>query len=145
MKLSKNISFKEATRSQTAIRRGIDNSPSLEQLQAMQNVAEKVFQPVREYYGKPIRINSFLRVEELNLAIGGSKTSQHVKGEAIDIDTESDNEKLFNYIKDNLDFDQLINEYNYSWVHVSFKLHGENRKQVLKAIKHEGKTIYQNG
>jgi hypothetical protein len=146
-KISKHISYKEATRSNTAIRKGINNTPDGDQLIAMKLVAEKVFEPMREHFGKPIRINSFLRVSALNVAVGGSKSSQHCKGEAIDMDGLNGltNKEIFNYIKDNLDFDQLIWEYGTDkepdWVHVSYSANG-NRKQILKAIKGKGYVIW---
>lgn len=121
-KISKHITFKEATFSATAQRLGIKNQPTLDHLKAMITVAEKCFEPLREWYGKPLRINSFYRGKELNKAVKGSLTSQHCKGEAIDIDAGSisENKKIHDWIKDNLEFTQLINEYNYSWVHVSY-------------------------
>lgn len=120
--ISKHITFKEATFSATAQRLGIKNEPTLEHLKAMITVAEKCFEPLREWYGKPLRINSFYRGKELNKAVKGSLTSQHCKGEAIDIDAGSvtENKKIHDWIKANLEFTQLINEYNYSWVHVSY-------------------------
>jgi D-alanyl-D-alanine dipeptidase len=144
--LSKHITMKEATYSATGEAKGIDNSPTDEHLENMNLLAEKVFEPLREWYGKPIKINSFYRSKALNLAIPGSSlTSQHSYGQAMDIDTTSDNKKLFDYIKNNLDFDQLIwefgNESNPDWVHVSYKKTG-NRKQILKAIKQNGSTKY---
>jgi hypothetical protein len=130
--ISKHISIKEATQSNTAIRFGIKNNPNSIELEAMNLVANELFEPLREWYGKPIKINSFFRCEELNKKVGGSKTSGHVLGNSIDIDAGSieENKKLFNYIKDNLMFDQLINEYNFSWVHISYKKNA-NRKQIL--------------
>ena len=131
--------------SNTATRRNIDNNPNAEQLAAMKLVTAKVFQPVREWYGKPIRVNSFFRSPELNTRIDGSKTSQHCKGEAIDIDTSNDNKKLYDYIRDNLEYDQLIwefgNESNPDWIHVSFSKNG-NRKRQLLAKKVNGRTTY---
>jgi hypothetical protein len=148
-RISKHISYKEAIHSNTAIRKGINNEPDGDQLAAMKLVAEKVFEPVRVHYNVPIRINSFLRVSALNVAVGGSKSSQHCKGEAIDMDslrvTEVTNKDIFNYIKDNLDFDQLIWEYGTDkepdWVHVSYSANG-NRKQVLKAVRGKGYVLY---
>ena len=132
MIISDHISYKEATQSDTAIRMGINNKPDSDVLTAMEAVAKYCFEPLREWYGKPIRINSFYRSPELNKAVKGSKTSQHVLGEAIDIDAGSkeENEKLFNWAKANLVFDQLINEYDFSWVHISFSTKG-NRNQTL--------------
>jgi len=141
--VSKNITLKEATFSQTATNLGIDNTPNEEQLENMKLVAKACFQPLREWYGKPIRINSFFRSPILNKKIGGSKTSQHSEGKAIDISAgnKEENKKLFDWLKANVQFDQLINEFDYQWIHVSFNL-GKNRKQVLAAVKKDGKTVY---
>jgi len=145
--ISKNISYNEAIRSNTAKRRKIKNEPNNIQLAAMKLLAEKVFQPTREHFGEPIRINSFFRSVNLNKAIGGSRTSQHCTGEAIDLDGLNgvSNSDIFHYIKDNLEFDQLIWEFGTdkepNWVHVSFKK-GRNRKIVLKAIEN-GQPTYQ--
>ena len=130
--ISKHISFTEATHSPTAVKLGINNNPDKAQLEAMKLVAEKCFEPLRLWYGKPIKVNSFFRSDLLNRAVKGSLTSQHKKGEAIDLDAGSkeENKKLFEYIKNHLDFDQLLNEYNYSWVHVSYSKI-KNRKQIL--------------
>lgn len=130
--ISKHISFTEATHSPTAVKLGINNNPNEEQLKAMKLVAEKCFEPLRTWYNKPIKINSFFRSDLLNRAVKGSLTSQHKKGEAIDIDAGSkeENKKLFEYIKNHLDFDQVINEYDFSWVHVSYSK-TKNRKQIL--------------
>ena len=131
--ISKHISLKEATFSATAIRKNIDNIPTSEHLACMKLVAEKCFEPLREWYGKPIRINSFYRGSKLNKAVKGSLSSQHCKGEAIDMDAGSieENKKIFEWCKANLEFDQLINEYNFSWVHISYTEKKENRKQIL--------------
>jgi zinc D-Ala-D-Ala carboxypeptidase len=131
-RISNHISYIEATQSPTAERLGINNNPDKAQLEAMQLVAEKCFEPLRLWYGKPIKINSFFRSDLLNRAVKGALTSQHKKGEAIDLDAGSkeENKKLFDWIKANLDFDQVINEYNYSWVHVSYSK-TKNRKQIL--------------
>ena len=128
--ISKHISYKEATHSNTAIRFGIENIPNKEQLENMQLVAKACFEPVREWYGKPIRINSFFRCDILNKKVKGSKTSQHVQGKAIDIDAGSveENKKIHDWIKANVRFDQLIWEYGGAWIHVSFDL-GKNRNQ----------------
>ena len=130
--ISKHITFTEATHSPTAVKLGINNNPNETQLEAMKLVAEKCFEPLRLWYNKPIKINSFFRSDLLNRAVKGSLTSQHKKGEAIDIDAGSkeENKKLFEYIKNHLEFDQVINEYNYSWVHVSYSK-TKNRKQIL--------------
>ena len=148
MDISPHISYEEATYSDTAKRLGIDNIPNFEQLCKMVIVATKVFEPLRNYFGVPIHISSFFRTIELNKAIGGSKTSQHVLGEAIDIDADKygkiTNKQIFNFIKDNLEFDQLIWEFGTNdepnWVHVSFK-EGKNRHQVLKAYRDSNNHI----
>lgn len=151
--ISEHISYAEATTSETAIRKGIKNEPDDKQLQAMKTIAEKVFEPLRQYLslkrGKdsPIKINSFFRSEELNKAIGGSTTSQHSKGEAMDLSVnypDFNNKDLFHMIKERGAFDQLISEFPKdeipSWVHVSFAKN--NRMQVLKAISENGQTKY---
>jgi zinc D-Ala-D-Ala carboxypeptidase len=121
--ISKHITIEEATFSATALRAKIDNKPSETELEAMKYVAENLFEPLREWYGKPIKINSFFRNAKLNKLVKGSATSQHVKGEAIDISagTKEENKKLFDYVCANLNFDQCINEYDYTWVHISLK------------------------
>ena len=149
MRISKHISYKEATQSQTAARKGISNDPDAYQLQNMQLLAEKVFEPIREHFGVPIAINSFFRSQKLNKAIGGASGSQHTQGRAIDIDDTLggvSNKQMFEYIKNHLDFDQLIWEFgdnnNPAWVHVSYVSEIENRRRVLKASKKNGKTVY---
>ena len=146
--ISKNISYKAATKSDTAARRGIKNDPNEQELLNMKLLAENVFEPLRLHVNGPIIINSFFRSAELNKAIGGSSTSQHCKGEAMDIDDtlgNMSNADMFKYIKENLDFDQMIWEYgddkNPDWVHVSYKENG-NRKQILRCSKINGKTVY---
>ena len=147
MKLSENFTLAELTKSSTATRLGIDNTPTPEQLENLLELCNKVLQPLRDAIG-PIRISSGLRVPALNKAIGGSKTSQHcaINGAAADIDVE-DNKKVFDYIKDNIQFDQLIwefgNEKQPDWVHVSYH-YGKNRGQILRAVKKNGKTTYIN-
>lgn len=147
--ISENISFKEATFSNTAKRLKIKNEPLETHLTNMKTVAEKCFQPLREWAEHPIRVNSFYRCAELNTAIRGSINSQHCKGQAIDISSlgEKSNRELFEWIKENCDFDQMIWEFgddkNPAWVHVSYKSEG-NRKQVLRALKSKGRTTYIN-
>ena len=150
-KISKHITYKEATRSVTALRLGIENKPSEYELQNMELIAEKVFEPLREAVNGPIKINSFYRSEELNKAIGGSSRSQHCQGRAIDIDDfygYVSNAYMYYYIKDNLDFDQLIWEFgtdtNPDWVHVSYVDSDSNRKRCLLAYKENGKTKYKD-
>lgn len=131
--ISKYITYLEATTSQTATRKGIVNTPGDKELINMQLVGIRVFDVVRDHFKTPLRVSSFYRSLLLNNSIGGARTSQHVKGQAIDIQGTGDvtNKMIFDYIKDNLDFDQLINEYNYSWVHVSYVSKEKNRKQIL--------------
>lgn len=130
MKISEHISYDEAVLSPTAIRNGIDNMPNEQQLHNMKMVAENCFEPLRKMYGKPIKVNSFFRSEKLNQLVKGQKGSQHTKGQAIDITggNRVENKKLFELAK-TLDFDQLINEYDFSWVHISYST--KNRKQIL--------------
>ena len=125
--ISKHISYKESVRSSTATRLDIDNTPSDYHISNMQVIAENIFEPLRKWVGGPIRINSFFRSVNLNKAIGGSSKSQHCEGRAIDIDDtfgHKTNAEVYNYIKENLDFDQMIWEFgddeNPDWVHVSY-------------------------
>lgn len=149
MKLTENLSLAEVTKSATAIRMGIANTPSATHLIALKEVSKNIFQPCREHFGKPLAVTSGYRSEALNEAINGSKTSQHSKGEALDLDADVfggfSNAELFNYIKDHLDFDQLIWEFgnnnNPAWVHCSYKTRG-NRNEVLIAIKTNNQTTY---
>jgi hypothetical protein len=133
--ISEHISLEEATKSVTAIRNGIDNTPSLEVAKSMILVATKCFEPLRKWYGKPIRINSFFRSWELNKLVGGSLTSGHVLGNSIDMDAGEDNKKIFDWCKDNLEFTQLIWEYgtdvNPDWVHISYDKNNL-KKQILR-------------
>jgi zinc D-Ala-D-Ala carboxypeptidase len=152
MQISKHLSLAEVSRSETAKRKGINNTPSGEHLENFKKLAENIFEPIREHFGVPIHISSGYRSKELNSAIGGSATSQHCSGEAIDIDMDGSasgvtNAQVFNFIKDNLQFDQLIWEFgsdsNPDWVHVSYETTGKQRKQILKAVKSNGKTAYE--
>lgn len=151
MQLSKNLSLTEMTISAEAKRKGINNTPKEDHLSNMKKLALNVFQPIRDHFNAPIHISSGYRSLALNREIGGSITSQHCSGEAIDIDMDGSNitnAQIFNWIKDNLVFDQLIWEFgtdtNPSWVHVSYESTGKQRKQILKAIKKNGKTSYIN-
>lgn len=128
----KYFTIEEMTKSSTATAKGIDNTPTKEVEDNLIKLIEAILDPLREWYGKPIRVNSGYRCEALNSAIGGAKNSQHTTGMAADIDAGSveENKKLFDYIKDNLEFDQLIDEKHLSWVHVSYH-ENNNRKQVL--------------
>jgi hypothetical protein len=150
MQLSKNLSLVEVTRSDSAKRFGISNMPTPEHIENFKKLAENIFQPIRDHFSKPIHISSGYRSLALNKVIKGSSlTSQHCSGEAIDIDmdgTDITNAQIFNYIKDNLNFDQLIwefgNKINPDWVHVSYESTGKQRKQILRAVKSAGKTSY---
>ena len=147
--ISKHISYKEGVYSTTAIRKGINNDPNNDQLKNMQLIADEVFEPLRSYVDGPIKINSFFRSPELNTAIGGSSKSQHCKGQAIDIDDtfgRMTNAEMYHWIKENLDFDQMIWEFgdddNPNWVHISYVSPEKNRNRCLKAYKKNGKTKY---
>lgn len=123
----------EFTASATARELDIDNTPSKEAIENIEALVSKVLDPLREAFGKPVYVRSGYRSVDLNMAVGGVKNSQHLKGEAADITANSreDNQWLFEYIRDNLPFDQLIDEYNYSWVHVSVKADGCNRREII--------------
>jgi hypothetical protein len=145
MKLSAHFALGEFTRSESAKREGLDNTPTAEHLENLKTLCEKVLEPIRLKYGS-INISSGYRGKMLNHFIGGSVSSDHCLGRAADIDMDDigtgvTNKEIFCYIKDNLEFDQLINEFNYSWVHVGYR-QGANRKQVLDAVKEGGKTVY---
>jgi len=150
MKLSKNFSLSELTKSQTATRKGISNEPSTEHVENLIHLAEAVLQPVREHFGKPVMISSGYRSPALCEAIGSSSKSQHARGEAADFEIHGvDNKELATWISNNTEFDQLILEFynegdpNSGWVHCS-AVTGEPRKQVLRASKVEGRTKYEN-
>jgi hypothetical protein len=149
--VSAHLSLDECTKSDTAKRRGINNTPPTKALNNLKLLAQKVFEPIRLHFGVPIYITSAYRSPELNKAIGGSSTSQHMYGEAMDIDMDGRGSKvtnadIFNYIKNNLVFDQLIWEFgtdsNPDWVHVSYESDGVQRKQILRAKKVNGKSTY---
>jgi hypothetical protein len=149
MQLSKHLVLAEVTRSESAKRKGISNMPTPQHIENFKLIAEKVFEPIREHFKVPIHISSGYRSKELNAAIGGSLTSQHCQGEALDLDmdgTSVTNKQIFDYIKDNLVFDQLIWEFgtkdNPDWVHVSYESTGKQRKQILRATKVNGKAAY---
>ena len=149
MSISKHISYKEGVYSRTATRLGIKNNPNAEQMENMITIAEEVFEPLRAYVGGPIKINSFFRSPELNKAIGGSSKSQHCYGQAIDLDDtfgRCTNAEMFEFIKNNLDFDQIIWEFgddnNPDWVHVSYVSPDQNRNRCLQAYKENNKTKY---
>jgi hypothetical protein len=147
--ITPNVTYAEATRSETAQKQGITNIPDAASLSAMKRTAERIFEPLRAYIGEPVRINSFFRTPQVNTLIGGSATSQHMKGEAMDIGrlagSNYSNAELFWFIRENLEFDQLIWEHGTDtdpdWVHVSLKPSG-NRREVLQAYKSSGITKY---
>ena len=150
-KLSEHLDLSEVTRSESAKRKGISNMPTEAHIANFKLLAENVFEPIRKHFRCPIIISSGYRSKELNAAIGGSLTSQHCSGEAIDIDMDGTpngvtNRMVFDYIKDNLVFDQLIFEFgdanNPDWVHVSYESTGTQRKQILRATRSNGKTVY---
>ena len=148
-RISEHVSLKEATKSNTATRLEIKNEPRELDLVRMMLIAEKVFEPLRKWVGGPIKVNSFYRSPELNSAIGGSKNSQHCIGCAIDLDDTfgcKTNAQMFDYIKNNLDYDQMIWEFgdddNCDWVHVSYISEDVNRRRLLKASKINGKNNY---
>ena len=136
MKLSKNFTLEELC--VTSVK--VDNTPTKEAIVALKELVENVLQPARDMLGSAITINSGYRNQLVNKAVGGEPTSQHTRGEAADM-VCADNKKLFEIIRDNFVFDQLINEYDYSWVHVSYRTQG-NRNEVLRAVKEGGKTKY---
>jgi hypothetical protein len=151
MKISTHLNLAEVTRSDSAKRHGIDNTPTAEHLENFKLLAEKVFEPIRLHFKEPIFISSGYRSKALNDFIGGSASSQHCKGQAIDIDMDGSkngvtNKMVFDFIVSRLDFDQCIHEFgtdaNPDWVHVSYVKTG-NRKQKLKAVRVGGKTVYQ--
>ena len=151
MQLSEHLSLAEVTKSDTAKRRGVSNMPTEAHIANFKLLAENIFEPIRNHFGKPIFISSGYRSAELNKAIGGAASSQHCQGEAIDIDMDGrpggvTNKMVFDFIKDNLNFDQLIWEFgtdtNPDWVHVSYESTGKQRKQILKAVRKGGATTY---
>ena len=150
MKLTENFSLNELTKSQTAERKGIDNTPSAEHQENLKSLCEMILQPIRDHFGKVVSVSSGYRSVELCVAIGSSTGSQHAKGQASDFEIfGKSNKELADYIDQNLDYDQLILEYwkgedepNSGWVHCSFNTQG-NRKQYLRAYKENGSTKYE--
>ena len=149
-RISKHITYAEAIHSNTAKRKGLDNTPSPANVETMKITAEKIFEPLRSWVGGPIKVTSMFRSPDLNTAIGGSKTSQHMKGQAMDLDDvygHKTNAEMYHWIKENLNFDQLIWEFgtdtNPNWIHVSYVNDEDNRNRCLKAYKDDrGKTKY---
>ena len=150
MKLTENFSLNELTKSQTAERKGIDNTPSAEHQENLKSLCEMILQPIRDHFGQVVSVSSGYRSQELCVAIGSSTQSQHAKGQASDFEIFGvSNKELADYIDQNLDYDQLILEYwkgedepNSGWVHCSFNTQG-NRKQYLGAYKENGSTKYE--
>jgi len=147
--ISKHISEKEATKSITALRLNIDNTPNGTAVNNMKKLAENIFEPLRKWVGGPIKITSFYRSPDLCVALGSKVSSQHCKGQAMDIDDiygHKTNAEMFMWIKENLDFDQMIwefgNEENPDWVHISYVDKENNRNRILKAVRDQGKTKY---
>ena len=151
MKLTNNFSLAEMTKSDTALRLDMDNTPGPEEIDNMTRLCECVLQPVRNHFGKGVKVNSGFRHPNVNAKVGGSKTSDHCKGMAADIEIPGvANADLAKWIVDNLEFRQVILEFytpgvpDSGWVHVSYNP-SDNKKQVLTAAKKEGKTVYLNG
>jgi zinc D-Ala-D-Ala carboxypeptidase len=151
MQLSEHLALAEVTKSDTAKRKGISNMPTEAHLANFKLLAENIFEPIRVHFGVPIHLSSGYRSAELNKAVGGALSSQHCSGEAIDIDMDGrpggvTNKMVFDFIKDNLNFDQLIWEFGTStapdWVHVSYESTGKQRKQILKAVRKGSATSY---
>ena len=149
MKLTENFSLNELTKSQTAERKGIDNTPSAEHQENLKSLCEMILQPIRDHFGQVVSISSGYRSPELCVAIGSSTKSQHARGESADFEIFGvSNKDLADYIDENLDYDQLILEYwkesdpNSGWVHCSYT-NGSNRKQYLRAYKENGSTKYE--
>jgi putative chitinase len=153
MQLSPHFKLNEFTKSETAIRKRIDNTPGPAHASNLQKVCEKILEPVRRHYGKPVRINSGYRGPALNAAVGGSSKSQHCNGEAVDFEIDGlANPELAKWVSENCDFDQIILEFydpkegpNSGWVHASYNSKGTNRKQLLTAVTVNGKTVYKPG
>jgi hypothetical protein len=151
MQLTKNFSLAEMVKSETALRHDMDNTPGEAEIENLKRLAEKVLQPVRDHYGKGVKVNSGFRHPEVNAKVGGSKTSDHCKGQAADIEIPGvANADLAEWITKNLDFTQVILEFYTSgipdsgWVHVSYNP-ADLKKQVLTATKRDGKTVYLPG
>ena len=149
MKLTENFSLNELTKSQTAERKGIDNTPSTEHQENLKSLCTSILQPVRDHFSRVVSVSSGYRSPELCIAIGSKTTSQHAKGQAADFEIYGlSNKELSDWINENLDYDQLIIEYwkeedpNSGWVHCSFNDQG-NRKQYLRAYKENGSTKYE--
>ena len=151
MNLTKNFTLAEMTKSETALRHDLENTPNEQEISAMKLLAEKVLQPVRDHFGKGVKVNSGFRNQDVNQKVGGSRNSDHTRGQACDIEIPGiPNAELAEWIKDNLEYNQLILEFytpgipDSGWVHVSY-ISEANRNQVLTATKQGGKTVYLQG
>lgn len=151
MQLTTNFSLAEMVKSETALRHDMDNTPGEEEIENLKRLAEKVLQPVRDHYGKGVKVNSGYRHPEVNAKVGGSKTSDHCKGQAADIEIPGvANAELAKWVAENLDFTQVILEFytqgipDSGWVHVSYDP-ANLKKQTLTAVKQNGKTVYLPG
>jgi hypothetical protein len=148
MVISQHLTLAELIRSESAKRHGINNMPTPEHIKNLKALAENIFEPIRTEFRVPIYLSSAYRSQALNKLVKGSAKSQHCKGEAIDIDMDGHthnitNKDIFDFIVAKLPFDQVINEFNYAWIHVSYKKNGPQRKQILRAVKNNsGGTIY---
>jgi zinc D-Ala-D-Ala carboxypeptidase len=148
MVISQHVTLGELIRSETAKRNGITNMPTPEHIENLKALCENIFEPIRAEFRVPIYISSGYRSKALNKAIKGSATSQHCKGEALDLDVDGHshditNKQIFDFIVAKLPFDQVINEFNYAWIHVSYKKNGPQRGQILRAVKNSsGGTTY---
>jgi zinc D-Ala-D-Ala carboxypeptidase len=151
MNLTKNFTLEEMIKSETALRHGMDNTPGENEIGNLKLLCEKVLQPVRDHFGKGVKVNSGFRHPDVNAKVGGSRTSDHTRGQASDIEIPGvPNAELAEWIKDNLEFRQLILEFytpgvpDSGWVHVSYVAE-DNKKEVLTATKKDGKTVYLPG
>ena len=151
MQLTKNFSLSEMVKSETALRHGLDNTPGDTEIENLKALCENVLQPIRDAFGKGVKVNSGFRHPDVNAAVGGSKTSDHCQGQAADIEIPGvANAELAEWIRDNLEFRQLILEFytpgipDSGWVHVSY-VEGDNQKKVMTAMKEGGKTVYKPG
>ena len=148
MVISQHLTLAELIRSESAKRHGINNMPTPEHIENLKALAENIFEPIRIEFRVPIYISSAYRSQALNKLVKGSAKSQHCKGEAIDIDMDGHthnitNKDIFDFIVAKLPFDQVINEFDYSWIHVSYKKNGPQRKQILRAVRgKDGGVIY---
>lgn len=148
MVISQHLTLGELIRSESAKRLGISNMPTPEHIENLKALAENIFEPIRAEFRVPIYISSGYRSKALNKAVKGSASSQHCNGEALDLDMDGHshgitNKQIFDFIVAKLPFDQVINEFNYAWVHVSYKRNGPQRHQILRAVRgKDGGTIY---